>query len=53
MRLDYVFENMNEKMSRLNILQLYIIDMYRYEYNRMIKDDIIVRRGCVSDIGKV
>ena len=52
-RLDCVFENMNEKMNRLKIPRLDIIDMYRYEYNRMIKDDIIVRGGWVSNVGKV
>ena len=34
-----------KKMSQLKIPQLDIIDMYRYEYNRMIKDNIIVRGG--------
>ena len=27
--------------------------MYRYKYNRMIKDDIIVRGGWVRNVGKV
>ena len=52
-RLDCVFENMNEKMSRLKIPWLDIIDMYRYEYNRMIKDNIIGRGGYVTNVGKV
>ena len=44
-RLDCVFENMKEKMSRLKIPRLDIIDIYRYEYNRMIKDNTVVRGG--------
>ena len=52
-RLDCVFENMNEIMSRLKIPRLDIIDMYRYEYNRMIKYYIIVRGGRERDVGKV
>ena len=44
-RLGCAFENENEKMRRKKILRLDIIYMYRYKYNRMIKDDIIVRGG--------
>ena len=33
--------------------QLHISDMYRYKYNTMIKDNIIVRGGWVSNAGKV
>ena len=35
------------------LLQLEIIYMHRYKYNRMIKDDIIGRGGWVSNVGKV
>ena len=52
-RLDCIFENINEKMSQLKIPRLDIIDMYRYEYNRMIKDNIILRGEYVTNAGKV
>ena len=41
------------KNEKKKILRLDIIYMYRYKYNRMIKDDIIVRGGWVSHVGKV